>query len=106
MPDYSSLANPNSNEVEETMQNESDIDATFEVTNFSLKLGKISTKTFTIQDLPEWIESSENFNSTYDEETMLNDNDIELRRLRSRLAETDATIQVIKSLSNVSIKTF
>ena len=47
MPDYSSLANPNSNEVEETMQNESDIDATFEVTNFSLKLGKISTKTFT-----------------------------------------------------------
>ena len=105
MPDYSSLANPNSNEVEETMQNESDIDATIEVTNFSLKLGKISTKTFTIQDLPEWIESSENFNSTYDEETMLND-EIELQRLRSRLAEKDATIQVIKSLSNVSIKTF
>merc|ERR1711976_517405 len=74
MPNYSSLANPNSNEDEEAMQNESDIDATFE-------------------DLPEWIESSENFNSTYDEETMLNDNDIELRRLRSRLAEKDATIQ-------------
>ena len=59
--------------------------------------------------MPEWIESSENFNSTYDEETMLNDNEIneiELQRLRSRLAEKDATIQVIKSLSNVSIKTF